>query len=167
MNDETTPAAADPRGSSVIDVAAKTLTLTASDGTTATYNLANLPADVAVFMTARGVALRLSKHADPAAAWAELVAGKLPSERSAKPKEKSIGDQAIALALRDEIAKARDVKKNDKAGFAALLEEAAKVVEGMDKAKKAAARETAAVLSYIASLKAASAPQTSLLDLAA
>ena len=155
------------RQSSSVDVASKTLTMTAADGSAATFDLAKLPDAVMVFLAGRGAAQRLGRVEDPAAEWAKLVSGDVKIERSAKTREPSLTDQAIALGIRDELAAQRGVKKSDKAAYAELLTEAQGVVAGMDKPKKMAARQMGAVLSHIAALKGASAPAKSLLDIAA
>ena len=156
------------RASSAIDVESKTLTLKAEDGSEATFNIGDLPTNAIVFMAARGVALRLGKHVDPAAAWADLVAGKLPTGKSSgKASEPTISEQATALAVRDELAAQAGVKKSDKVAYAELLTRAAAIVSGWDRAKKTEARQSSAVLAHIAVLKAAATPPKSLLDLAA
>ena len=155
------------RQSSSVNVATKTLTMTGADGSAASYDLSKLPESVAVFLIGRGAASRLGRAEDPNAEWAKLVAGQLSTERSAKAKEPSIAHQAMALAVRDELAANRGVTKKDKEAHAALLTEAHTIVGGWDKAKKAEARQTGAVLAHTAVLRAAASPSKSLLDLAA
>lgn len=161
MSDETEKK---QRARSVIDIDNKKLTMIGEDGAATLYDLAALPANTTTYAIGRGVALRLGSVTDQSAEWAKLMAGTLPTERAAGVQAPSLTDQAIALAMRDELATAREIKKNDKTAYAGLLDEATAMVAKLEKAKKLTYRTDRRVIVYTASLKATAAPQMSLLE---
>lgn len=157
---ETTKA---PRMRKTIDVETKILTIGEGVGAV-NYDMNALPHNVITYMAGQGLGVALAKHKDPAAKFADFMAGKLPIDRVGKSAEPSRTDQAIALAVRDALAARDGVKKSDKAAFAALLARASEMVASMSKATKDTHRATAQVIAHISSLKAAEAPQLSLTE---
>ena len=164
MSETDTPAAEKRTNArSSIDLAAKTLTISLN-GASNTYDLKKLPENAATWAMGRGVMLRLQRTETPVSAFDDLCAGNIPAERAAGEKPLSLSDQAIALMLRDGLAKREGVTKKDRAAHEALLERAIATVRGMPKEKKAVEHKTREVIGYIASLRQAQAPQSSLLD---
>lgn len=131
------------------------------------YDMNGLSDTTLKWLAGRGLVVYMGRQADRPAAWKKLVDGTMASRGPAKPKEPSDTEKAIAMAMADEMAEGRGVKKSEKDKMQAIMEEAARTVAGMSRSARTAARSNAAVLAYIAKLKGKGGQQTSLLALAA
>lgn len=162
--DTTTLKTKTPRIRSTVDVIAKTLTILNGDEATV-YDLSKLPQNAIWWAVGRAVGTRIGSSETPQSAFDDLVAGNVPTDRVAGEKELSILDQAIALVIRDTLAKREGIVKKDKAAYGALFVRATATVREMAVEKKKIEHKTREVLAYIGSLRSAQAPQSSLLDL--
>lgn len=162
MNDDTTTKT---RTKSSIDIENERLTITGASGIQAVYDLTKLPKNVVTYAKGRLVVQRLGRTATPQSAFDDLVNGIVPQEHTGDNRALTDTEQAIALAMRDEMATRDGVtKKSNKAAYEALLEAAIAKVRELPVEAKKTMKAHKAVVTYLASLKAAKAPQGSLLE---
>jgi hypothetical protein len=152
---ETTRAKPDRRRSS-IDTAARTVTITDPDGTSlGTFALSALSDQVTDWLALDGLRARL-RMGDPAAEFAALKKGEVPSAKSAARKDLDPWREAYAHALADERAKSQGVQKSrggkSTPEYEALLEQARSKARGLDKAGLATIKRVHTVVAHHARL---------------
>jgi len=162
----TTPAATKPRTTSTISGGVVTLT---RDGTETAFDMAGISSTGHAALAAHGLRVLLIGADDPAARYAELVAGKTPGRVAAAAKELDPWRLAYAHTLADESAKRDSVKTFGPGGkahtpeYAMLLDNAKQRSVALDKAGLAKARVIPAVAVHYARLVGTAVSASSLL----
>lgn len=120
-----------------------------------TYAATEIPAGRAtIWCVLKGLSLRIQSAKDPAAAFADLVAGKTPADRNKAVEKVDPWTQAIAAQIADERAEADGVKRFKPGGrapteeFAAILADAEKIAAGLSSEKRRALRKLPGVVAH-------------------